>query len=341
MRNRCCTFFFDEIQNIAGWERFIRRLLDTENVHICITGSSAKLLSREIATSLRGRSIATEIFPFSFAESLEHQGLEAGDEPRPGAAQRALLENRFEAYLHEGGFPEVQGVESEFRIRILQDYLDVVILRDLLERYQITGTVALRYLIRHLINSAAALFSVNKFYNDLKSQGIAVSKNTLHQYLEYLSDAYLFFEVPIHTKSERARMVNPRKVYAIDNGLVRSCSHSFRPDWGRLLENHVFTVLRREYDTIEYYKTRAGHEVDFVSTGYDGRKRLIQVAADMSEISTRKRELNALNEAMQECQIEHATIVTLNQDERLTTADGGRINILPAWRWTLFQSQSD
>jgi predicted AAA+ superfamily ATPase len=243
--------------------------------------------------------------------------------------------------LHEGGFPEVQGIESEFRIRILQEYLDVVILRDLVERHQIAVTVALRYLIRHLINSSAALFSVNKFYNDLKSQGIAVSKNTLHQYLAYLSDAYLFFEVPIHTQSERARMVNPRKIYAIDTGLVRACSHSFRPDWGRLLENHVFTVLRRANEIIEYYKTRAGHEVDFIITGNDGRKQLIQVAADMSEKSTRKREISALTEAMQECHLNHAIIATLNQDEQITTADGGRIDILPAWRWSLFQSWSD
>jgi hypothetical protein len=338
LKDKFCHFFFDEIQNIAGWERFIRRLLDTENVQICITGSSAKLLSREIATSLRGRSIATEIFPFSFAESLEHQGIEAGNDSRPGAAKRALLENRFRAYLQAGGFPEVQGIESDFRIRILQDYLDVVILRDLVERHQIAGTVALRYLIRHLINSAAALFSVNKFYNDLKSQGIAVSKNTLHQYLEHLSDAYLFFEVPIHTRSERARMVNPRKVYAIDTGLVRACSRSFRPDWGRLLENQVFAVLRREYPKIEYYRTKAGHEVDFIVTGNDGRKRLIQVAADISENSTRKRELGALTEAMLECHNHHASVITLNQDEKIKTNGGGRIDILPAWRWSLFHN---
>jgi predicted AAA+ superfamily ATPase len=248
------------------------------------------------------------------------------------------LENRFIAYLQAGGFPEVQGIESEFRVRILQDYLDVVILRDLVERYQIAGTVALRYLIRHLINSAAALFSVNKFYNDLKSQGIAVSKNTLHQYLAYLSDAYLFFEVPIHTRSERARMVNPRKVYAIDSGLVRACSRSFRPEWGRLLENHVFTVLRREQQEIEYYRAKAGHEVDFIVTGNDGSKQLIQVAAHMSEDSTRKREISALTEAMQECHANHASIITLNQDEMVTTTGGGRIDILPAWRWSLFQN---
>ncbi len=335
MRDRTCSFFFDEIQNIPGWERFVRRLLDTENVRICITGSSAKLLSREIATSLRGRSIATEIFPFSFAEALEHQGIEAGEDPRPGARKRALLENRYRAYLLEGGFPEVQQIHDEYRIRILQDYLNVVILRDLVERYRIAGTVALRYLIRHLINSAAALFSVNKFYNDLRSQGIAGSKNTLHQYLQNLADACLFFQVQIHAQSERARMVNPRKIYAIDTGMVRACSRRVHPDWGRLLENHVYLEIRRKYDLIEYYRTRAGREVDFIVTDQQGRKFLIQAAADMQNAATRNRELKALDEALNECGLDRAIVVTLDQDEKLKT-DHGQVEIVPAWRWCLF-----
>lgn len=334
MKDRPCTFFFDEIQNIPGWERFIRRLLDSENVHICITGSSAKLLSREIATSLRGRSISTEIFPFSFKEALQHQGIDVDDTRRPGAKKRALLENRFEAYIREGGFPEVQGIDNEYRIRILQDYLDVVILRDLVERYRISNTVSLRYMIRHLLNSAAGLFSINKFYNDLKSQGIACSKNTLHEHLGYLSDAYLFFPVPVHTHSERTRMVNPRKVYAIDTGLVRACSRSFRPDWGRLLENFVFLVLLKSGNVIEYYKTRSGREVDFLVTDRYGRRALIQVSADLKNAVTRKRELTALKDAMEECGLMKASIITVDQEETLEIAHG-RIEILPAWRWSL------
>ena len=226
LHGKPCWFFFDEIQNIPGWERFVRRLLDAGFIRLCVTGSSSRLLSREIATSLRGRSLATEVFPFSFAESLDHQGIGIEEGRLPGARKRALLANRFRTYLEEGGFPEVQGLEAEHRIRILQDYLDVVILRDVVERHQATGTAALRYMIRHLINAAGTLFSVHKFYNDIKSQGIAVSKNTLHDYLQHLADAFLFFPVSLHTGSERARMVNPRKVYAIDTGLVRACSRS-------------------------------------------------------------------------------------------------------------------
>ncbi len=295
------------------------------------------MLSREIATSLRGRSISTEIFPFSFLEALEHNGIDAAVGKRPGAKKRSLLENRFKAYLLKGGFPEVQGIDDEYRIRILQDYLDVVILRDLVERHRISNTVPLRYMIRHLLNATASPFSVNKFYNDLKSQGIPCGKNTLHEYLDHLSDAYLFFQIHVHTRSERARMVNPRKIYAIDPGLVQACSRKIQPDWGHLLENFVFLKLRRSYDVIEYYRTNSGREVDFLVTDRQGRKSLIQVTVEMKDPATRQRELKALVEAMKECELKHATVVTQNQEEHLET-EAGYIHILPAWLWALSYS---
>lgn len=334
LRDRSCTFFFDEIQNIPGWEQFVRRLLDTENVHICLTGSSAKLLSREIATSLRGRSISTEIFPFSFLETLEHNGIDIGDHRRPGAKKRAFLENRLNAYLLEGGFPEVQGIEAGYRVRILQEYLDVVILRDLVERHGISNTTPLRYMIRHLLNSTACLFSINKFYNDLKSQGIPCGKNSLHEYLDHLSDAFLFFPVHVHTRSERARMVNPRKIYAIDPGLVQACSHSFQHDWGHLLENFVFLELRRSDYTIEYYRTNSGKEVDFLVTDSHGEESLIQVTAQMNDPATRQRELKALFEAMDERGKREAIVITLHHEEQLKN-ESGHIHIIPAWLWAL------
>jgi len=334
LKDTPCLFFFDEIQNIPGWEHFIRRLLDQENAHICITGSSARLLSREISTSLRGRAISTEIFPFSFLESLDHAGISIGDMKRPGSKKRALLENRFQAYLLEGGFPEVQNVDPNYRIRILQDYLDVVILRDLVERFRISNTIPLRYLIRHLINSNANLFSVNKFYNDLKSQSIPCSKNTLHEYLDYLTDAFLFFQVSIHTESERTRMVNLKKMYAVDTGLVMACSRNLRPDWGRLLENFAFLELRRNQHRIEYYRTEKGLEVDFMVMNLKGERSLFQISAEMQNPATRRRELSALTDAMKESRLHHATIITMDHEERLEI-DNGRIDMIPAWLWAM------
>jgi uncharacterized protein len=332
LKDETCYFFFDEIQNIDKWETFVRRLFDTENIHLCLSGSSSRLLSREIATNLRGRSLSTEIFPFSFAESLSHSKIEVEKGRRPGSKKTAILQNAFNQYLLTGGFPEVQGAEATYRDRILQDYLDIVILRDLVERHQISNTVPLRYLIRHILNAAAGLFSVNKFYNDLKSQGISCSKNTLHEYLGYLTEAYLAFQVPIHTRSERARMVNPRKIYAIDTGLVRSCSHSASPNWGHLLENFVYLVLRRQTEAIEYYKTNNGYEIDFLVTDPEGVRHLIQVSANLSDPATREREIRALVQSMDETKLIQSLIITLNQEETIETKSG-TIYMLPAWLW--------
>jgi len=331
-RDRTCYFFFDEVQNISGWEVWLRRLVDTEPVQIAVTGSSAKLLSREIATALRGRALSTEVFSFSFREALAHEGV--GDIPasRPGAKRRALLDNRLRRYLLNGGFPEVQAVAEEHRIRILQEYVDVVILRDIVERYQVGNILPLRYLIRHLLAAPATLFSVNKFHNDLKSQGIACGKNTLHEYFEYLADAYLIYPISIHSRSERAKRVNPRKVYVIDTGLANAFLHRPQSDWGRLLENFVFMELRRKGLEIEYYRTVDGLEVDFIVTNRGGTQELYQVSLELRDARTREREVRALTTAMRETETEQGTILSLDATERIES-DVGVIDVLPAWLW--------
>jgi len=332
-RDQTCYFFFDEVQNISGWEVWLRRLVDTERVQIAVTGSSAKLLSREIATALRGRSLSTEIFPFSFREALAHEGIDI-PASRPGAKKRALLENRLRRYLLNGGFPEVQTVADNHRIHILQEYVDVVILRDIVERYQVSNILPLRSLIRHLLATPATLFSVNKFYNDLRSQGLACGKNTLHDYFEYLKDAYLIYPVSIHSRSERTRRVNPRKVYVIDTGLAHAFLHRPQSDWGRLLENFVFMELRRNGLDIEYYRTENGLEVDFITTDHRNAQTLCQVSLELNDEQTCNREVNALSTAMQETGIENGTIVTLDTEERIET-NAGVINVVPAWLWAL------
>ncbi|MDT8318394.1 MAG: ATP-binding protein [bacterium] len=333
-KERLCYLFFDEIQNIPGWEQFVRRILDTEKVQMVLTGSSAKLLSREISTSLRGRSISTEIFPFSFHETLTHEGIQIETAHRPGAKLSALLQNRFRSFLIKGGFPEIQGLDDFLRLRILQEYVDVVILRDIVERYRIGNIQPLRALIRHLLSAPSTLFSVNKFYNDLKSQGIACGKNTLHEFLEHLSDAYLFYPAVIHSRSERARRVNPRKIYAIDTGLITAFMHQPDRDTGRLLENAVFMELRRRCRSIEYYRTESGFEVDFIATTASGNQALYQVSLHLNDPVTRKRELRALTEAMEETGIGKGMIITLEDEEHIET-DCGPIEAIPAWLWMI------
>lgn len=333
LKERRCHFLFDEIQAVPGWERFVRRLLDTENVHLTLTGSSARLLGREIATSLRGRALTTEVFPFSFREALRHEGIEAPT-AAPGAKTRALLQNRLERYLRVGGFPEVQGVEPELAARVLQSYLDVVILRDVVERYAVASVPALRALIRHAMNAPATLFSVNRFYNDLRSQGVPCSKNTLHELLAHLEDAFLLFPVPIYTRSERTRQDNPRKLYAIDTGLVEACRRQVGPDRGHALENAVFVHLRRMGSEVAYYRTSTGREVDFVVTPRTGAPKLVQVSADVSDASTRERELTALREAMSETGIGEASLVTGGEAGLDEIREPG-VRAVPAWQWLL------
>ena len=326
-RTRPGAMFFDEIQLVDGWERFVRRLVDRDPAHICVTGSSAKLLSREIATSLRGRSLATEVFPFSFVETLTHRAIRI--EARPSAQRRSMIENVAAEYIRRGGFPEVQGLDEATRVRVLQDYLDVAILRDLIERHAISNAVALRRFVRQLMNSPAGSFSVHKIYDDLKSQGLSISKDSLYAWLEHVQDAYVFLTVPIHTSSERQRQTNPRKIYAIDPGLVTACARRGSADLGQLLETTVFLELRRHSAEIAYVRTRSGFEVDFLAGS-----ELVQTCVSLDDLKTRDREVRALREAMSELAIDHASIITHADDEQISV-DEGTIRVVPLWRWAI------
>lgn len=333
-REQPCWFFFDEIHNVPGWETFARRLLDTEKLSLVLTGSSARLLSREIATSLRGRSLATELLPFSFAESLRHEGLETPASWPPGAKVRSLLEHRFEQYLETGGFPEVQAIPQDLRVRVLQEYVDVVIFRDVVERHGVENLQALRYLERSLLASPAGRFSVSKLFNDLKSQGVKVGKDTLYEYLAHLEDSFLLFTVPVASSSVRVRQVNPRKCYPIDPALASALSFRASEDLGHLLESAVYLELRRRGWSLGYVTTRSGYEVDFLAEDSRGDRELIQVCTSLESPSTRQRELRALEEGMKETSCDKATVVTL-REEGSAEAGGRRARIVPAWRWLL------
>jgi uncharacterized protein len=315
-------------------------------VHVWLTGSSAKLLSREIASALRGRSIPVEVLPFGFRESLLHAGLPIPEALPPGAQTRSQLERHLEKHLGQGGFPEIQGVDPNDRQRVLQEYVDVVVLRDVIERHGIEKVEVLRYLMRSLLGSVAQPFSVNKFLNDLKSQGVGVAKDTLHSYLGHLIDAFLVFLVPVHRQSARARQVNPRKAYAIDTGLVHSQSWLGVSARGRILENFVYLELRRRaaeaglQDKIAYYLTEDKREVDFAFPDKEAASgmSLIQVCADMADARTCSREIESLRTAMAESRTSEATVVTL-YDEETRPVPEGTIRVVPAWRWALETSR--
>jgi predicted AAA+ superfamily ATPase len=291
------------------------------------------MLSREIATSLRGRSLATELFPFSFREFLRHHEAEPERGRVPGKKQRSSIEHQFREYFRVGGFPEVQGIDAALHRRVLQDYLDVVLLRDIVERHGIGNVVALRRLMRWLLSAPARLFSINKLHADFRSQGIQVGKDSLHEFVDHFHDAYLFFPVTIHTSSERVRQSNPRKVYPVDTGLVTAAAPTGGWGTGQLLETLVFLELRRNGHAISYYRHGDGTEVDFVVETARGLD-LVQVSADIGTEETRARELRALAPAMTALGLKRATVVTLTANEEVTL-DTGKVRIVPFWMWAL------
>lgn len=307
------TYFFDEIQLVPGWERFARRLADTEGVELFLSGSSARMLSREVATSMRGRALEVLIHPFSFREYLRHLGAEpATPWPRLARTARAGIEHRLGVYLREGGFPEAVGAGDRDRDSLLRSYVDVVVLRDVIERHAVSNPVALRWLQRHLLANPAGLFSVQKLHNDLRSQGLPVAKDTLHQYLAHLEDAFLVRTVSLHSASERQRMVNPRKAYPVDPGLIPLFDRAGRANLGHALETAIYLELERRGYRTEYVKTADGGEVDFLAASPGAETLLIQVCADLHEAATREREVAALLAAVREHPRAEPLLLTLD-----------------------------
>ncbi len=306
-------FFLDEIQVVPGWEAFARRIMDTEKVDLFLSGSSAKLLSREVATSMRGRGMEVLIHPFSFRESLRHSGMEPGKPWRMlGKASRSSMDHELRAYLVKGGFPEVQGISDQDRIRLLRTYVDVAVLRDVIERHGIGNPLALRWLQRHLLANPGGLFSVQKFHDTLRSQGVPVGKESLHAFLGHLEDTFLIRTVSIHAGSERKRLVNPRKAYPVDPGLIPVYERTGRTNLGHALETAVLIELERRGCQADYVRTTNGLEVDFLTRDPLGKWTLLQVCLDISEPSTRDREIRALAAAAREFPEASPVLLTLD-----------------------------
>ncbi len=325
--------FFDEIQAVRGWEPFVDRLMRTENCEVYITGSSARMLSKEIATQMRGRALSWELFPFSFQEVLDSQGIKSNATSR-STKQRLLIQKEFEKYWSTGGFPEVLKIERFLRIKIHQEYLNTLLFRDLIERHDISHPRAVTDLAHRLINNIGSLYSINKLTGYLKSLGHKAPKSKVSDYLEWFEDAYFLFTVRIFDASMARANSNPKKIYCIDHAMVTSAGSGILVNSGHLLENLVFIGLRRFSMDIFYYKTRKGLEVDFICQQNGQPRRLIQVCESMKEPQTRKREVAALAAAMGELQLPTGTIVTREEEDKISISTGS-IEVIPAWRFLL------
>jgi predicted AAA+ superfamily ATPase len=327
--------YLDEVQVVPGWETLVRRLMDAGGIEVFISGSSAKLLSREIATSLRGRAMEVLVHPFSFREALRHAGQEpASSWERLPSTERAALDASLRQYLEEGGFPEAQQTERRDRLALLKGYVDVMLLRDVIERHQVTNAQALRWLQRHLLATPGGGFSVKKLYDSLRSQGVAVAKDTLYEYLDHLQDAFLIRTVSMHSTSERQRMANPRKAYPIDPGLIPLYERAGREHRGRALETVVLLELERRGYMADWMRTADGWEVDFFAERAGDHPLLVQVSLETAQDETWEREVRALAAGAREHPGAKPLLITLDSTPPARELPAP-LEWQPAARWLL------
>ena len=297
---------FDEIQNVQDWPLAVRRLCDQRFATVVLTGSSSRMLGKELSTRLRGRTLGYELLPLSFSELATLKGIDPNSQT---SESRALLENLLREYLKWGGYPEIWTLTESERLRrkILQDYFTMTFYRDIVERYGVTNTEVLRQTMKYLAANCGALFSVNGFYKHLKSLGLSLAKDSLYRYLEYLDDALLYFSVFRYSRSLKEQAVSPRKVYMVDTGLRNAITPPGHFDQGRQLESIVFLELRRRGYDVYYWRER--RECDFVAVR-DGEPLLvIQVASRIDTPETLKREMEGLAEARDALGVDRALLL--------------------------------
>lgn len=314
--------FFDEIQNINNWEIYIRRIYDKEKVRIFVTGSNSRMLSKDIATSLRGRTLTFNIFPLSFKEFLNFNDVNL-NKNFEYSTDRFKIKKLFDDYLNFGGFPEVVNEKNNLEEDILRNYFDVMIYRDIVERFSVRNITLLKELSKFILTNISSPFSINAYYTSMR-QKMAVSKETLFEYTYYLEESGMIFLVPLFTYSLKRQQTNPKKVYCIDNGLRNAVSFLFSKDEGKLAENIVFLELKRKNNEIFYWKN--GGEVDFI---VKNGKKISAINVTYSN-NINKREKDSLLEFKEKFKPDKILIITKDIDEK-----EGDIIYLPLWKWLL------
>lgn len=299
-------YYFDEIQNLSGWESYVRYLLDN-NKKVIITGSNASLLSRELGTKLTGRNLRMELFPFSFQEFLDFSDLKDS-------------EDSFHKYLFSGGFPEFLRTGLD---EVHQNLLLDIIARDIVYRHNIKNPGVITEIAVYLLGNISREFTLSKLRKTFTSIG---SVSTLSAYVDFLEDTYIIFTLPRFSYSLKSRQINPKKVYAIDNGFIRANSIGFSDDYGRLLENYVFLELRKKYREIFYFREIG--ECDFLVKEKTNITMAIQVCYEV-DIRNKEREIDGLLEAMETFDLDKGYILTFNQKDEIMLGDR-TISIIPA-----------
>lgn len=284
--------FLDELQLVPHWSKWVRRVLDSEpGIKLFITGSSSKMSSAELPTELRGRGFEIKVLPLTFKEFLSFKNTPLIPYDKLSTDQQSNYQFLFEEYLVYGGLPAVVLSDKSQKIDLIQSYFQTVVQKDIGERYNLKNDLALKTLLKYLVNSKE--FTISKLHHNLKSQSIAVGKSTVDTYLGYIENSYFFHPLYIHSKSVGNILLHPRKSYLVDTGFITALSPNRSLDYGRLLENLIFTQLSRTYDHLAYYDNPQGYEIDFVAKK-DQMQDCYQVCYDLSDLDTLKREMRPL-----------------------------------------------
>ncbi|MFD0704485.1 ATP-binding protein [Alloscardovia venturai] len=343
-----CYIFFDEIQEMSHWDIWLRRIIDTTKATIYVTGSSSKLLSEEIATAFRGRSLAYEMTPFSFREFvLYHQPQLLTQTRNPqdwSSTDKNLAKNLFNDYLTRGGFPAIQDVSSERLILTLQGYAQRVVAKDVLERHNLSNPQAVSLLTSRALTYSGRDFSMRKTVDTFVSQGIKISRVSATAALNYLEDAFLIHKITDYSRALSSSPASTYKIYAEDPGLVYANSSASSNDIAQRLETAIYLELRRRAFTsrnnsVSSLHTRThGYEIDFAVGDViaNSSLQLFQVSVHIDDEKTREREMRALEEAMHEYHTKESILLIHDgQREDVTTHDKTVIHIIPAWMWCL------
>lgn len=325
--------FFDEIQIVNGWELFVLRVYKSYCKNVYVTGSTAQMLSGEMSSALRGWPDEYTEYPLSFREFIAFKGIKANRYTEEGAA---LMANMFNSYLLTGGFPQavLANVETE-RVKLLQAYFNTMLFRDMIEHYNISASPSVvRYFLKRVFNNITKPSSVNNIYNDLKSQGLKLSKDSLYQWLDYACNIFLLHKVPKYSKSVIKQSTSLSKYYVADFALAKSVLLPQSEENGKALENAVYMHLARhlnENEQIFYFNE--GAECDFVIANDEGVKELIQVCWELDEFNT-PRECGGLCAASAATGCKKASIITCNQAQSIHYGDL-QINVVAAWDFML------
>ena len=321
--------FLDEVQEIEGWQKDIRKLYDgLKNLKIVITGSNSSLLKGEYATLLTGRTILQEVYPFSFKEMVKLKGVVTDFELPVIIRKKTQIKHLFREYLEYGGFPEVVDKgNKKLKTLLLKEYYNGILTRDVIRRHSIRQTGKYEKAAHYLMSNMTSLFSVKNL-----SGLLSINIHTLEDYISFLEDVYLVFCVNHFSYSLKKQITYPRKAYCIDNGFINAVSFKFSEDIGRLLENKVFTEIKRK--GMECYYWKGKRECDFIIKDERTVSEAIQVTYSLKDNSTRKRESEGLLEALKEFNLKKGTILTYDESDFIQ-AEGKKIDIIPVWQWLL------